>query len=112
MRQGASMLTGTHDFSAFTSMKSKTKSAERNLKTIEITEPVLQGELKTVFASIRFTGEGFLHNMVRIITGTLVEVGFGSRTVESLDELLKNGRRESAGARAPAKGLFLESVSY
>ena len=112
MRQAASLLIGTHDFSAFTSMKSKTKSAERNLKAIEISEPVSQGESKTVFATIRFTGEGFLHNMVRIITGTLVEVGFGSRSVESLDELLNKGRREGAGARAPAKGLFLESVKY
>jgi len=112
MGQAASLLTGTHDFSAFTSMKSKTKSAERNLKAIEISEPVFQGELKTVFATIRFTGEGFLHNMVRIITGTLVEVGLGSRLVESLDELLSKGRRDGAGARAPAKGLFLESVKY
>ncbi len=109
MRQAADLLKGTHDFGGFTSMKSKTKSAERNLTGIEIEEPPSE---ENPFAVIRFTGEGFLHNMVRIITGTLVEVGLGSRPVGSVSEILKAGRREDAAAKAPAKGLFLESVKY
>ncbi len=109
MRQATDLLIGLHDFAGFTSMKSKTKSTERNLTSIEIREP-LSGE--EPFAVIRFTGEGFLHNMARIITGTLVEVGLGTRTVESISVILSGGRREDAGAKAPAKGLFLESVKY
>lgn len=109
MRKAAEILVGTHDFAAFTSMKSKTKSTERNLCSIEIQEPVSADE---PFAVIRYTGEGFLHNMVRIITGTLVDVGLGIRTPESVKDVLLSLRRENAGAIAPAKGLFLEKVLY
>jgi len=109
MRQAADLLTGTHDFGGFTSIKSKTKSTERNLTRIEIEEPPSE---ENPFAIIRFTGEGFLHNMVRIITGTLVEAGLGSRSVGTISEILKSGQREDAGAKAPAKGLFLEKVLY
>ena len=109
MKIAAALLTGSHDFAGFTSMRSKTKSTVRLLKEIKILEPV---ETDGTFALLRFTGEGFLHNMVRIITGTLVEAGLGKRSAESVLEILESGKRESAGARAPAKGLFLESVKY
>ncbi|MCK5735656.1 MAG: tRNA pseudouridine(38-40) synthase TruA, partial [Spirochaetaceae bacterium] len=85
-------------------MKSKTKPTVKNLISITIEENPL--------VIIRFSGEGFLHNMVRILTGTLVEAGFGTRTPETVREILKDGKRDKAGARAPAKGLFLESVKY
>ena len=109
MKQAANLLEGNHDFAGFTSMKSKTKSTERSLISIEIREPTSAGE---PFLVIRFTGEGLLHNMVRIITGTLVEVGLGTRAVESISVILSGGKRENAGIKAPAKGLFLESVKY
>jgi len=112
MRKAAELLTGTHDFAGFTSMKSKTKSSVRDLKSIEIKEPEDGEPSKGRFAMIRYTGEGFLHNMVRIITGTLVEVGLGSRDSGSVSEILENGKRAEAGARAPARGLFLERVKY
>jgi len=112
MRKAAELLTGTHDFAGFTSMKSKKKTSVRDLKRIEIKEPDGGEAAKGRFASIRYTGEGFLHNMVRIITGTLVEVGLGSREAESVSMILENGERAEAGARAPARGLILESVKY
>jgi len=112
MRQAADLLTGTHDFAGFTSMKSKTKSTERSLRLIDIQKPEAGGASNQRFTVIRYTGEGFLHNMVRIITGTLVEVGLGSRAASSVAAILESGRRDAAGVRAPAKGLFLESVEY
>ena len=54
----------------------------------------------------------FLHNMVRILVGTLVEVGLGERSVQSVQQCLDSLDRSSAGARAPAKGLFLEKSVY
>jgi tRNA pseudouridine38-40 synthase len=112
MRDAALMLTGRHDFSGFSSMKSKTKSTERTLSLIDIQESDPGKSAEGDFTLIRFIGEGFLHNMVRIITGTLVEVGLGSRSVDTIPVILKNGKRAEAGSRAPAKGLFLESVRY
>ena len=61
---------------------------------------------------IRISGDGFLYNMMRIITGTLIEVGQGNRTPESVKEILEKGDRKQAGFTAPAKGLFLTSVVY
>jgi tRNA pseudouridine38-40 synthase len=57
-------------------------------------------------------GSGFLHHMVRIITGTLVEVGCGMRSPEEIPEILEAKSRESAGMLAPASGLIMESVRY
>ncbi len=110
MRKAAEYLIGTHDFAGFTSMKSKTKSTEKNLTVVNIREP--ESSSISPIAIIRFSGEGFLHNMVRIITGTLVEVGLGTRIPDNIMAILKDGKRDKAGARAPAKGLFLESVKY
>jgi len=112
MFKAAEILTGSHDFSGFTSMKSKTKSGVRDLRRIDVRKPESGEPLNERFTIIRYTGGGFLHNMVRIITGTLVEVGLGSRDVSSVVSILESGRRDAAGARAPAKGLFLESVKY
>ena len=108
MAAAARALEGRHDFTAFTTMKSKTKSAERELKAVEIGEPA-DGD---PVLAIRLSADGFLHNMVRIIVGTLVEVGLGRRSVDSVVRLLEGGRRAEAGKTAPAKGLFLESVEY
>jgi len=61
---------------------------------------------------IRMAGDGFLYNMVRIITGTLIETGQGRRKPESVVEILERGDRKLAGFTAPAKGLFLMKVVY
>ena len=61
---------------------------------------------------ISVTGNGFLYNMVRIIAGTLLEVGTGLRTVESVNEALESCNRQQAGPTAPAKGLTLIGIKY
>lgn len=107
MKRAAEFLIGEHDFTSFTSMKSKKKSAVRNILAIEFIEP-----LDDSVALIRLKADGFLHNMVRIIIGTLVDVGTGTRIPDSIPDLLDAKSRGDAGQRAPAKGLFLEKALY
>ena len=104
MEQAAAQLLGRHDFSAFCSKRSKKKSTERTILSIRI---------ERVGHEIRFyfTGDGFLHNMVRILTGTLLEVGLGERDAATVAQLF-GANREEAGAMVPAKGLCLEEVVY
>lgn len=104
MKDAAAYLTGTHDFQCFCSRKIK-KSTVRRLDSIIFTE--LPGEL-----CISYLGEGFLYNMVRILTGTLLEVGTGKRSADSLPDLFFSGVRENAGFTAPAQGLTLKEVFY
>ena len=105
MRRAAGQLTGEHDFSAFCSLKNTKKSAVRDLRRIEFAE--YEGELR-----IFFTGDGFLYNMVRILTGTLLEVGLGQRPADSLAAVLASRDRSLAGPTAPARGLTLWEVFY
>lgn len=104
MEQGAALLLGQHDFSAFCGNPKMKKSTVRYLRSIEIRR---EGEE----IQISFTGNGFLHNMVRILVGTLVEVGRGEREPEALPELF-GGIRAQAGFLAPAQGLCLMEVQY
>jgi len=105
MREAASLLLGEHDFSAYCSNKHMKKSAVRRLDRIEIERT--GGEVQ-----LRFTGSGFLYNMVRILTGTLLEVGSGQRSIESVKVALESRDREQAGFTAPAQGLILWDVGY
>jgi len=104
MNRAAGLLVGKHDFSAFCGNPKMKKSTVRELYALTVTR---EGE-KIV---LRFTGNGFLYNMVRILTGTLVEVGRDQRTPESVTELF-GAKREQAGFLAPAQGLCLEEVVY
>ncbi len=104
MNRAAELLLGKHDFSAFCGNPKMKKSTVRELYALTVTR---EGE-KIV---LRFTGNGFLYNMVRILTGTLVEVGRGQRTPESVAGLF-GAKREQAGFLAPAQGLCLEEVVY
>lgn len=104
MEEAARLLQGQHDFSAFCGNVKMKKSTVRFLRTVEITR---QGEE----LRLRFTGNGFLYNMVRILVGTLVEVGRGQRSPESIPTLF-GGKREQAGFLAPPQGLCLEEVEY
>ena len=104
MRQAAGLLLGQHDFSAFCGNAKMKKSTVRFLRSVDITR---QGEE----IQIRYTGNGFLYNMGRILTGTLVEVGRGQRKSESIPTLF-GAKREQAGFLAPAQGLCLEEVVY
>ncbi|MBQ5870198.1 MAG: tRNA pseudouridine(38-40) synthase TruA, partial [Lachnospiraceae bacterium] len=105
MQQAARLLEGQHDFKSFCSNKKMKKSTVRTIETIRIEEK----GTKVVFS---YTGNGFLYNMVRILTGTLVEVGLGKRKPEEMKTILDAMNREAAGMTAPPEGLFLESVEY
>ena len=104
MQRAAELLLGTHDFSAFCANKKMKKSTVRTIKAFAV---------ERVGEEIRFTvtGNGFLHNMVRILVGTLVEVGRGERDPDSVPALF-GGKREEAGFLAPGKGLCLMEVRY
>ena len=105
MRQAAQLLTGTHDFRSFCANKRMKKSTVRTIYEIKIEE--MPGEIL-----LTYKGNGFLHHMIRILTGTLLEVGMGRRSLSSVKELLEVFDREKAGFTAPAKGLTLEEVLY
>ena len=105
MRRAADLLCGEHDFAAFCSLKHPKKSTVRELRRIGITRE--GDELR-----LSFTGDGFLYNMVRILTGTLLEVGMGQRSADDMSEILASRSRENAGPTAPAKGLILWELRY
>lgn len=105
MEQAAQYLEGTHDFAAFCTNRSKKKSTVRTIYQIEISR-------KKQEVDIIITGNGFLHNMVRIMVGTLVEVGQNKRKPEEVADILKSEKRENAGITMPAKGLTLWKVDY
>ncbi|KXZ40225.1 tRNA pseudouridine38-40 synthase [Alkalithermobacter thermoalcaliphilus JW-YL-7 = DSM 7308] len=105
MRQGASFLIGEHDFSSFKSSKSQKKSSIRTIYSIDI-----QKEDCLIYITIH--GNGFLHNMVRIIVGTLIEVGLSIKKPEDVKYILEKKDRSLAGPTASAKGLYLLDVEY
>lgn len=105
MRRAAAFLTGEHYFKSFCSNKRMKKSTVRRLDSIEIREEGTK-------LLISYTGNGFLYNMVRILTGTLLEVGLGERQPEDMKRILEAKNREAAGMTAPPEGLFLISVDY
>ncbi len=105
MKEGAEYLCGTHDFLGFSSLKESKKNTIRTIEKIQIDN---NGEMIV----IRFTGNGFLYHMVRILTGTLLEVGLEIRTPDSVLDIFQHKKRELAGYTVPAQGLKLVSVEY
>ncbi len=104
MQQAADLFIGTHDFSAF--------CANRNMKKSTV-RAIMDFDVARFGDEIRFTvtGNGFLHHMVRIMVGTLIEIGAGERDVASVPSLF-GGKREDAGVTMPAQGLCLMEVTY
>lgn len=105
MQKAALLLIGTHDYISFCGNKKFKKSSVRTVTDIEIT--VVDGKIR-----ISFTGDGFLQNMVRIMAGTLIEVGLGKREFSSMPAIIEAKSREAAGMMAPPEGLFLKEVRY
>lgn len=105
MQRAAGLLCGEHDFKSFTSAKKGKKSTVRRIDEIQIEK---EGEL----LKFSFKGSGFLHHMVRILMGTLLEVGMGKRSPESMTDLIAAQNRELAGPLVPAKGLTLVEVYF
>ncbi len=105
MRKAAEFLIGTRDFKSFTSLKSNTKSTIRTINYINIEE-------NDHMIEIEVSGNSFLLNMVRIITGTLLEVGKGNLKPVDVERILNEKKRSEAGPIAQAKGLCLKNVQY
>lgn len=105
MRKAASLLLGTHDFAAFCGNKKMKKSTVRTVTDIVITQK--KDELE-----IAYTGDGFLQQMIRIMTGTLIEVGNGTKQPEDIIQILESKVRENAGFTVPPEGLCLSNVKY
>lgn len=109
MQEAAEVLVGTHDFSAFCSAGSQVKSKVRTILEASVAERDAMAGREIV---IRVSGNGFLYNMVRIIAGTLMEVGQARRTAASVEEAVRSGERGKAGPTAPAHGLMLMEIRY
>ncbi len=102
---GSTVVDQTHDFVAFCGNKHMKKSTVRNIMDISFVQ-------KEDEITILYTGDGFLQNMIRILTGTLIEVGRKERSPESMKALLEAKKRELARYTAPPQGLRLEQVEY
>ena len=106
MNQAAKYFEGEHDFKAFKASGTSSKSSVRTIfKAI-----VYKDERDRI--NIELTGSGFLYNMVRIISGTLVEVGLEKIKPEEISKIILEGKRESAGKTLPPYGLYLLKVEY
>ncbi len=105
MQAAASTLVGTHDFASFMCSGS---TIENTVRTIYLSNWERNGQ----FLTYTVEGNGFLYNMVRILVGTMLEIGSGKRAVTDMQHALENTDRSFAGATAPARGLCLMRVSY
>ena len=105
MKAAALLLTGEHDFASFCSNPKMKKSTVRIVDKIDI-------QRKKNYITFTYHGTGFLQHMVRILTGTLLEVGYGKREINNMSYLLECKNRSEAGFTAPAGGLCLINVDY
>ena len=105
IREAITYLVGTHDFTSFCSASTEVVDKVRTITDCQV-------EKKDGIVSFRITGNGFLYNMVRIIVGTLLEVGYGKRLPQDIKTILEAKDRTKAGKTMPAKGLILYGVDY
>jgi len=105
MRQAGQYLIGEHDFKSFCSSKTQVTETVRTIYDLRVEK---DGDMISIFVK----GNGFLYNMVRIIAGTLIEVGLHRKQPEEIKEMLDRKDRQIAGPTAPAKGLTLMKIDY
>ena len=105
MQAAAKQLLGTHDFKSFCDNKRMKKSTVRTIHSIDF---IQHGN----FLTIRCCGNGFLYHMVRILTGTLLDIGLHLRKPEDISGMLSGMDRALAGPSVPPQGLFLVEVNY
>lgn len=105
MQEAANKFLGTHDFSTFMAAGSAVKSTVRTINYVNV-------EKNDNLVSFEVQGDGFLYNMVRIMAGTLIEVGYGKINAADMDDVILSGNRKRAGKTAPAHGLYLVEVFY
>ena len=109
MREAAALLVGEHDFKSFCCVRTQTETTVRHVYGLEILEQDAYG---AKMFTIRITGNGFLYNMVRIIAGTLVQVGKGQLSADDVAQMLEAKDRTAAGQTAPPQGLTLMNIEY
>ena len=116
MKKAGDLLLGRHDFSAFRGAGCGAKSTVREITSVSIEKSssidFMTAKINGNFIKIKVEADAFLRHMVRNIVGTLVEVGRGKMTLNSISEAIKLKDRKKTGPTAPAHGLFLEKVSY
>ena len=105
MKEACKYFKGTHDFKAFRSEGSSVKTTVRTIYDVDIKK-------SEDFIKISVSGDGFLYNMVRIIVGTLINVGRGKIKPEDIEKIIVNKDRKAAGDCVPARGLKLKEVYY
>ncbi len=105
MKEASVFLIGKHDFKSFCPARKTKKSTVREIYSIDFAD-------NNGILEIYFTGNGFLYNMVRILTGTLIEVGLGNMEPQDICKIIDAQNREVAGPTAPPHGLFLKTVTY
>src|SRR5690606_8149937 len=105
MMRAAEFFRGTHDFSAFRAVGSTVESSIRTISRISL-------EKNSDIISLEVTSNGFLYNMMRIIAGTLVDVGRGKFKCEDVKGIIESRDRKKAGQTAPPEGLYLVRVYY
>ncbi|MGM0219469.1 tRNA pseudouridine(38-40) synthase TruA [Enterococcus sp. AZ126] len=105
MNEACQKLIGTHDFIGFSSLKKTKKSTTRTINELSIQQ---EGSM----LHFTFVGDGFLYKMVRIIMGTILEIGSGTMKLETIDEIFEHKIRSDAGMTVPSQGLFLDEVYY
>ena len=105
MKKAASYLVGEHDFKSFCAIGAQVKTTVRTIYACDVEK---DGDIIT----IRVTGNGFLYNMVRIIAGTLVQVGGGAVAPDEVGEILTKKDRSAAGPTAPAHGLTMMGIEF
>ena len=106
MKEAIKYFEGEHDFKAFKASGTSSKSSVRTIYKAE----VIDAGNERIY--IELTGNGFLYNMVRIISGTLVDVGLGKIEPKEIKEIIELGKRENAGKTLPPQGLYLVKVEY
>ena len=107
MKEAAAYLVGEHDFRSFCSIGSQALTTVRTVRQVEIRK-----DEKTNIITVHIEGDGFLYNMVRIIIGTLLEIGGGKYPPEEMKKILEARNRDMAGPTAPARGLTLVGMTY
>ena len=106
MKKASEFFEGTHDFRGFMASGSSVKDTIRTISKVQLKK---REDGRIIFC---FTGDGFLYNMVRIMVGTLIDVGIGKINPEEIPDIIKSKDRKRAGKTVPAQGLYLMEVYY
>ncbi|MEG1583448.1 MAG: tRNA pseudouridine(38-40) synthase TruA [Anaerovorax sp.] len=115
MEKAAERIVGTHDFKCFQAQGGKIiDNTVRTIMNLQIYRDIMEerADFTDQILTIEVTGDGFLYNMVRIIVGTLVDIGTGKISHKKIDEIIKSKERQKAGHTAPPQGLYLTEVFY